>query len=106
VCLERAHAQRLSQGEGLAVVACSGLDLWGRLPRHALAQEPQGPGLVAALLILAGELDRLRGALARLFQPASQQIRLAEAGDRWHQRPRSTPGDPLFRSHADTRDGS
>ena len=91
--LEWAHAQILSQGEGLAVVAGGGLDRGGRLARRALAQEPQGPGLIAALRVLAGELDRLRSALARVFQAASQQIRLAEAGDHERQIPRSAPGD-------------
>jgi hypothetical protein len=37
VGLERAHAQFLGQGEGLAVVAGGGLDLGGRLARCTLA---------------------------------------------------------------------
>src|SRR2546422_2591707 len=37
VRLERAHAQLLGQGEGLAVVAGGGLKLWGHLGRRALA---------------------------------------------------------------------
>src|SRR5438093_12608218 len=45
VRLERAHAQRLGQSEGLAVVVGGWLDLWGRLACRTLAQEPQGPGL-------------------------------------------------------------
>ena len=72
VGLERAHAQLLGEGEGLAVMADGGLDLGGRLTRRALAQEPQGPGLVATLLILAGMVESLRGALARVFQATSQ----------------------------------
>ena len=67
--LERAHAQRLGEGEGLAVVAYGWLGLGGRLARRALAEEPQCPGLVAALLILAGELERLRGALGLGREP-------------------------------------
>ena len=94
VRLEWAHAQLLGQGEGLAVVAGGGLALGGRLARHTLTQEPQGPGLVAALLVLAGEVDSLRGALARLFQAASQQIRLAEAGDHERQTPAVCPWRP------------
>ena len=96
VRLERAHTQRLGQGEGLAVVADGGLDLWGRLARRALAQEPQGPGLLAALLVLAGKVEGLRGALARLFQATSQQIRFAEVGDGERQTPRSASGDHLL----------
>src|SRR5262245_43462461 len=48
VRLERVHAQLFGQGEGLAVVAGGWLDLGGRLAHRTLAQEPQGPGLVAA----------------------------------------------------------
>src|SRR5439155_1514929 len=87
VRLERAHTQLFGQGEGLAVVADGGLDLWGCLARRALAQEPQGPGLGAALLALAGEVESLRGALARLLQATRQQIGLAQVGDRGCQPP-------------------
>lgn len=45
--LERAHAQLLGQGEGLAIVANGELDLWMCLARRALAQKPQRPGLEA-----------------------------------------------------------
>jgi hypothetical protein len=79
--LERAHAQLLGQGEGLAVVAGSGLAIGRCLARRTLAQEPQGPGLGAALLVLAGKIDRLHGALVCVFQAVSQQICLAEARD-------------------------
>ena len=82
VRLERAHAQLFGQGEGLALVADSGLDLRGRLARHALAQEPQGPGLVAAELVLAGEGEGLLSTLTRLLQAARQHIRLAQLDDR------------------------
>lgn len=64
VRLERVHAQPLGQGEGLAVVADGGLDLGGRLARRALALEPQGLGLITALLVLTGEVERLCGVLA------------------------------------------
>ena len=86
------------QGEGLAVVDFGGLDLWERLACRALAQEPQRPGLAAALLVLAGEVDSLRGALARVFQAARQQIRLAEAGDHERQSPRCAPGNHSLHS--------
>ena len=96
VRLERAHAQFLGQGEGLAVVTGGGLALGGRLVRRALAQEPQGPGLVAALLVLAGEIDRLHGACVRVFQATRQQIHLTEAGDQERQRSQPAPGDRLL----------
>ena len=40
VGLERTHAQLLGQGEGMAVVGCSGFDLWGIVARMELAEEP------------------------------------------------------------------
>ena len=64
VRLEWAHAQFFGQGQGLAVVAGGGLDLGRCLARQALAQEPQGPGLGATLLVLAGEIISLLSALA------------------------------------------
>ena len=101
VALERPHAQCVREGEGLPVVDFGRLDLWDRLARRALAQEPQRPCLPATLLVLARELDRLRSAQARVFQAARQQIRLAEAGDHERQSPRCAPGNhslhPLFR---------
>src|SRR5262249_45134174 len=89
VRLKRAHAQFLGQGERLAVVADGGLALAGCLARRALAQEPQRPGLVAVLLVLAGIIESLRGALVRVFQAARQQIRLAKPGNEECQTPRS-----------------
>jgi hypothetical protein len=80
VRLERAHAQLFGQGEGLTVVVDGGFALGARQACHALTEEPQGPGLVPALLILAGEIKSLCGALVRLFQAASQQICLAKPG--------------------------
>ena len=97
VRLERAHAQLFGQGERLTIVANGRLALWGRLARRALTQELQGPGLVAALLILAGEIIRLLCTLAFLFRATGQQIRLAERGDHTYQRPRCTPGGGLLR---------
>jgi len=94
--LERAHAEFRGQGEGLAVVTCGWLNLWGRLARRTLTQEPQSPGLGAALLVLEGEVNRLRGALVRRLQAASQQIGLTEPGDHERQPPRSAPGDRLL----------
>jgi hypothetical protein len=82
VGLEGAHAQRLGQGEGLLVVAGGGLALEGCLARCTLAQEPQGPGLVAAEVVLAGEGEGLLSTLTRLLQAARQHIRLAQLDDR------------------------
>jgi hypothetical protein len=53
VGLERAHADRLGQGEGLAVVALGRLDLRGAAVRGDVAEEPQGIRLIALPLITA-----------------------------------------------------
>ena len=55
VRLERAHAQLFNQGQGLVVVPVGWLDHRGLALRRHLAQEPQGPCLVAALLLRPGE---------------------------------------------------
>jgi hypothetical protein len=78
VRLERTHAELLGQGEGLAVVGFSGFDLWGIAVRMELAEEPQGVGFVAPLLMGPGELQDALRLGVRLVQPASQQIRFAE----------------------------
>ena len=54
VGLERAHAKFGSQGEGLAVVVCGWLDLWGIAIHGDLTQKPQGLCLVALLVMVAG----------------------------------------------------
>ena len=80
--LERAHAQFLGQGEGLAVVGFGLLDLWGLAMRGNLAEEAQGIRLVALFLVLTGERQRPLGEGMRLLQAAGQQMRLAQGGDR------------------------
>ena len=74
VGLERAHAEFLGQGEGLAVVGFGWLDLWGIALRSDLAEEAQGIRLVAAFLVRTGERQRMLGEGVRLLQAASQQM--------------------------------
>ena len=62
--------------------------------RAVLAQQPQRPGLVAALRY--GGRGRELGALTRVFQATSQQIRFAEAGDHGRQKIWSAIGDRLL----------
>jgi hypothetical protein len=80
VGLERAHAERVGQGEGLAVGGCGWLDPQGLALRRHLPQEPQSPRLVAALLLRPGEGPRSAG--ADLLPVARQEIRFAQPGDR------------------------
>ena len=78
VRLEWTHAECFGQGEGLAVVDFSGLDLWGIVTRMDLAEESQGVGFVAPFLMGSGELQGVLRLGARLVQTASQEIRFAE----------------------------
>ena len=78
VGLERAHAEFVGQGEGLAVVGFGLLDLRGLALRRDLAEEPQGIGLVAAFLVRTGERQRSLGEGVRLLQAASQQMCLPQ----------------------------
>jgi hypothetical protein len=72
MCLQRAHAEFSNQGKGLAIV-CLGLL---RLQRHVVhgdvAEEPQGPCLVAAFMQGTGERERPLSEGLRVLQTASQ----------------------------------
>jgi hypothetical protein len=70
VGLERAHAECLGQGEGLAVVGFGVLALWRLAPRGNLAEEAQGIRLGAPLLVRMGERQRVLGEGMRLLQAA------------------------------------
>ena len=74
VGLERAHAQFLGQGEGLAVVGLGWLDVWGLALRGNLAEEPQGLRLVASFLCGHGHArgPARRGRCASSRWPASR----------------------------------
>ena len=78
VGLERAHAQLLGQGEGLAVVGFGLRRLRRIAPRGDRAEEAQRIRLVATFLVRTGECERLLGEGVRLLQTAGQQLRLAE----------------------------
>jgi hypothetical protein len=75
---KRAHAELLGQGEGLAVVSCSGLNFYGLAVRRNLAEEAQGIRLVAPFLVLTGERQHTLGEGVRLLQAAGQQLRLTQ----------------------------
>src|SRR5262247_1065897 len=76
--LERAHAEFLSQGEGLVVAGYGGLALWVIAPGRNVAQEAQGICLMAASLILTGEHQGTLSTGVRLLQVALQHMRLAQ----------------------------
>jgi hypothetical protein len=78
VRLEWTHAEILGQGEGLAVVGFGLFNLWRLASRRNVVEEAQGIRLVAAFLMCAGERQHPLGEGVRLFQAASQQIRLPQ----------------------------
>ena len=78
VGLERAHAELLGQGEGLAVVGFGLVALRRLAPRRNVAEEAQGIRLVAPFLVRTGERQRTLGEGVRLLQAAGQQLRLPQ----------------------------
>ena len=78
VGLERAHAEFVSQGEGLAVVGYGGLALRGLAPRRNVTKEAQGIRLVATFVVLTGECQRLLGEALRLLQVTGQHLRFPQ----------------------------
>ena len=78
VRLERAHAQRLGQSQGLTVGGFDQLGLRGLAVRVDLAEEPQGPGLISLSCGHAAELQATHRDCQRLVEAAEAQIRLAQ----------------------------
>ena len=75
---ERAHAEFVGQGEGLAGSGLRPARLRGIALRGNLAEEAQGIRLVAAFLVLTGERQRALGEGVRLLQVASQHLRFPQ----------------------------
>ena len=78
VGLERAHAELLGQGEGLAVVIFGLIAVRRLTPRRHVAEEAQGIRLVAAFLVRTGERQGALGEGVRLLQAPSQELRLPQ----------------------------
>ena len=76
VGLERAHAEIVGEGEGLAVMGGGWLALRGITPRGDLTEETQGTRFVAAFLVRTGERQRPLGEGVRRLQVASKHLRL------------------------------
>jgi hypothetical protein len=62
---ERAHAEFLSQGQGLAVIDDSLVDVRGLAMRSDLTEQPEGIRLVSTLLVIPGEVE---GTLSKFEQ--------------------------------------
>ena len=81
---ERAHPEFLSQGTGLPIVIFGLRNLNGVAMGEALTKEPEGPGLVAPLLMRSGEIESPCGELPGILQAAGQERDLAQPSDGDH----------------------
>ena len=105
VRLQRAHAEFLGQGEGLAVVDFGLHGIRRVAPCCDVAEEAQGIGLVAAFLACAGLRQRLLGEGLRLLQAASQQMRLPQGETTERLQPDQFPCSHLFHRLREQRHG-
>src|SRR4030095_10414719 len=76
---KRAHAELLGEGERVAVVAVSVLR--GIAAGGDLAEETEGPRLVAALTALSGKGEGAVDEYNRLIDPVGEQARFAHVRD-------------------------
>ena len=79
VGLERAHAEFLGQGQGLLVVGFGLCGIGGIGVGMDNAKLVQREGLVPALLLLPGQVERLVGVLPGLLAASRQTTDLAES---------------------------
>ena len=93
---KRAHAQCLSQGQGLTVVGCGRLDLRRLAPRRNLAEEAQGIRLESSLLVRTGECQGPLNEGVPLFEAAGQHLRFPQAEKTRRLTTDTSQGTPLF----------
>ncbi len=82
VRLEWAHAWLLGQGEGLLVMGCGRLTLWGIALHGDVAEESKRLRLVAPSWMGTGEFVELFGECARVLDAAHEQQPLAQLSER------------------------
>ena len=75
--LERAHPQRLGEGEGLAVVGGGLVDVRRLVMPGDLAEEPIGVCLIASSGVGTGEIEEVAGEEARVLHTADEQQSIA-----------------------------
>jgi hypothetical protein len=76
-----AHAKFFSQSEGLSVVNFGFFDMRWIALRRDVAEEAQGPCLMATFLVRPGELDCLPGEVHGFILTASHQGDLTQPGE-------------------------
>ena len=75
---ERAHAELVGQGEGLAEVCFRLRNVRRIAPRRNVAEEAQGIRLMAPFLVRTRKRQRALGEGVRLLQAAGQQLRFSQ----------------------------
>jgi hypothetical protein len=84
VRLQRVHIKFVGQGKSLAVASVGLFDFWEMALRRDLAEEAQCPRLVAALLMLAADFNRMPGLVQGVFKPSGSQVRFAQRDNAKH----------------------
>jgi hypothetical protein len=79
--LERAPAECLGEGKGLAVMGGGLIGIEGILMRVNLPKEPEGPRLASPFPAVTGKIKSLPGKRHRVRQATGQHIALAQPGD-------------------------
>ena len=92
---EWAHAEGVGLGLGLAVVGGGLYHVWGCASHHNRAEQVQSIGLVAMVLMLYGERQRLLNEGMCLRQGARQHLRLAKMQTTEHLKVDSACGHSL-----------
>ena len=79
--LEWAHAELVSQSEGLAIECLSLFAIQGIAMRSNLPKQSKDPSLVATFLIVTREVKSMLSECVCLLESTGQQMNLAEPGD-------------------------
>jgi hypothetical protein len=105
VRLQRAHSHLRGQGQGLAVVGGSLVNVWGLATPGDLAEEPAGMCPVAMPGVGVGELEETCGEGTGLIHAADEQTRLAQLGEHQRMEEHATAGGKALQHLVQERPG-
>src|SRR5439155_10339832 len=103
--LQRAHANFLSQGKGLAVVAGSLVDVRGLATPGDLTEETAGMRLIAASCMGVGGFEEAPGKCTRLLHTADEQACLTQLGEHERMEKHTASGDHALQRLVQEREG-
>jgi hypothetical protein len=103
--LQRAHAQVLGQGESLAVVASSLVDVQGLALHSNFAEEAMRMCLVAAPYLGTGELEKAASKRARFVHAADEEQGFAQLGEHKRLEDHAAPGGHTLQRLVQEREG-